>query len=65
MPPVALAGLVEAGQEGSPLGVKGVWDVPVGPAAAAVLAAVRDATGAAADAVPVRPWHLVPGIVGA
>jgi CO/xanthine dehydrogenase Mo-binding subunit len=59
MPPTSVCGLIEAPQEGSPLGAKGVWDVPVGPAAAAVLAAIRDATGAAVDAVPVRPWHLV------
>lgn len=62
MPPASVAGLVESGQEGSPLGAKGVWDAPVGPAAAAVLAAIRDATGATLDAVPVRPWHLVPGL---
>ncbi len=56
---VSVAELLEVPQDGSWLGVKGVWDVPTGPAAAALLAALRDATGAKCTEVPVRPWHLV------
>jgi CO/xanthine dehydrogenase Mo-binding subunit len=55
---VSVAALLEAGQDGSWLGVKGVWDTSTGPAAAAVLAALRDATGAPLTETPVRPWHL-------
>lgn len=56
---LSVADLLEVPQEGSWLGVKGVWDVSTGPAAAAVLAAIRNATGAAVVETPVRPWHLV------
>jgi CO/xanthine dehydrogenase Mo-binding subunit len=59
LPGTRVADLLERAQDGSWLGVKGVWDTPVGSAAAAVLAAVRDATGAAVTVIPVRPWHLV------
>lgn len=55
---VSVAALLEGGQEGSWLGVKGAWDTSTGPAAAAVLAALRDATGAPLTQTPVRPWHL-------
>jgi len=58
-PGTKLADLFVAGQDGSWLGVKGVWDTPVGPAAAAISAAIRAATGAAVTELPVRPWHLV------
>jgi CO/xanthine dehydrogenase Mo-binding subunit len=57
-PGTSLVDLLEIGQDGSWLGVKGVWDTPVGPAAAAVLAALRDATGAALMRLPVRPEDL-------
>lgn len=56
---LSVADLLEVPQEGSWLGVKGVWDISTGPAAAAVLAAIRNATGAAVVETPVRPWHLV------
>jgi CO/xanthine dehydrogenase Mo-binding subunit len=58
-PGTSVADLFVAGQEGSWLGVKGVWDTPVGPAAAALAAAIRAATGAPVTELPVRPWHLV------
>jgi CO/xanthine dehydrogenase Mo-binding subunit len=58
VPAVTVAALLENPQEGAPFGARGVWDATVGPAAAAVLAAVRDATGAPVRAVPVRPWDL-------
>jgi CO/xanthine dehydrogenase Mo-binding subunit len=57
-PGTSLADLFVAGQDGSWMGVKGVWDTPVGPAAAAIAAAIRAATGAAVTELPVRPWHL-------
>jgi CO/xanthine dehydrogenase Mo-binding subunit len=58
-PGTSLADLFVAPQENSWLGVKGVWDTPVGAAAAAIAAAIRAATGAAVTELPVRPWHLV------
>ncbi|HEX3825789.1 MAG TPA: molybdopterin cofactor-binding domain-containing protein [Sporichthyaceae bacterium] len=58
LPGGSVADLFEIPQEGSWMGVKGVWDTPVGPAAAAVLAAVRDATGAVLSRFPVRPEDL-------
>lgn len=59
---MSVADLLEIPQEGSWLGVKGVWDTSTGPAAAAVLAAIRHATGAAVVETPVRPWHLIAGL---
>jgi CO/xanthine dehydrogenase Mo-binding subunit len=61
-PGTNLADLFVAGQDGSWLGVKGVWDTPVGSAAAAIAAAIRAATGAPVTELPVRPWHLVAGV---
>jgi CO/xanthine dehydrogenase Mo-binding subunit len=58
VPGTAVADLLEIPQPGSWAGVKGVWDTPVGPAAAAVLAAVRQASGAQLTAAPVRPAEL-------
>jgi CO/xanthine dehydrogenase Mo-binding subunit len=58
VPLPTVAELLENPQAGAPFGAKGVWDVTVGPAAAAVLAAVRDATGTAVRSTPVRPWDL-------
>ncbi|MGQ0843977.1 MAG: xanthine dehydrogenase family protein molybdopterin-binding subunit [Sporichthyaceae bacterium] len=56
---LSVADLLQIPQEGAWLGVKGVWDVCTGPAAAAVLAAIRDATGVVLAETPVRPWHLL------
>jgi CO/xanthine dehydrogenase Mo-binding subunit len=58
-PGTNLADLFIAPQDNSWLGVKGVWETPVGSAAAAIAAAIRAATGAAVTELPVRPWHLV------
>jgi CO/xanthine dehydrogenase Mo-binding subunit len=57
-PPVRIAALLEQPEPGAPFGAKGVWDAPVGPAAAAVLAAVRDATGLDVRRLPIRPEDL-------
>lgn len=61
-PGTSVADLLETGQPGSWSGLtpapKGAWDITVGSAAAAVLAAVRDATGRPVRTAPVRPWHL-------
>jgi CO/xanthine dehydrogenase Mo-binding subunit len=58
LPGTSVADLFEIPQEGSWMGVKGIWDTPVGPAAAAVLAALRAATGAELVRFPVRPAEL-------
>jgi CO/xanthine dehydrogenase Mo-binding subunit len=58
LPGTSVADLFEVAAEGSWMGVKGVWDAPVGPAAAAVLAALRNATGAELSRVPVGPADL-------
>lgn len=61
VPPVTISAILENPQSGAPFGARGIWDATVGPAAAAVLAAVRDATGAPVRSVPVRPWDLTSG----
>jgi CO/xanthine dehydrogenase Mo-binding subunit len=65
IPGTSVADLLEIPQAGSWSGVKGVWDTPVGPAAAAVLAAVRRACGADVADAPVRPRDLVDASGGA
>jgi CO/xanthine dehydrogenase Mo-binding subunit len=58
MPPV-VAELVEDPEPGAPYGVKGVGEPPTVVATAAVVAAVRDATGRPLARVPVKPDDIV------
>jgi CO/xanthine dehydrogenase Mo-binding subunit len=58
MPPV-VSELVEDPEPGAPYGVKGVGEPPTVVSTAAVVAALRDATGRRLPRVPVRPDDLV------
>ncbi|MGH3103735.1 MAG: molybdopterin cofactor-binding domain-containing protein, partial [Gaiellaceae bacterium] len=58
MPPV-VAELVEEAEPGAPYGVKGVGEPPTVVSTAAVVAALRDATGRELTRVPVRPDDIV------
>ncbi len=58
MPPVA-ADLVEEPEPDAPFGVKGVGEPPTVVSTAAVVAALRDATGRELNRVPVRPDDLI------
>ena len=58
MPPVD-AELVETPEPDAPYGVKGVGEPPTVVSTAAVVAALRDATGLELNRVPVRPEHIV------
>jgi CO/xanthine dehydrogenase Mo-binding subunit len=57
MPPVD-AELVEEPEPDAPYGVKGVGEPPTVVSTAAVVSALRDATGRALTRVPVRPDEL-------
>jgi CO/xanthine dehydrogenase Mo-binding subunit len=58
MPPVE-AVLIEDPEPGAPYGAKGVGEPPTVVSTAAVVAALRDATGLELTRVPVRPEHIV------
>jgi CO/xanthine dehydrogenase Mo-binding subunit len=58
MPPVESV-LVEAPHPDSPYGVKGVGEPPTVVSTAAILSALRDATGRELPRVPVRPDDVV------
>jgi CO/xanthine dehydrogenase Mo-binding subunit len=58
MPPVA-AELVEDPEPDAPYGVKGVGEPPTVVSTAAIVAALRDATGRELTRVPVRPYEIV------
>jgi CO/xanthine dehydrogenase Mo-binding subunit len=58
MPAVDLV-LVEEPEPDAPYGVKGVGEPPTVASTAAVVAALRDATGRELGRVPVRPEHIV------
>ena len=57
--------LLELGHPDSPYGVKGVGETPAISSTPAIAAALRAATGAAIDRVPVKPEQLVSGLRGA
>ena len=57
--PELLVSLVEQPEPGAPYGAKGVGEAPHVTSPAAVVAALRDATGLALTRLPVRPEHLV------
>ena len=58
MPPI-VAELVEEAEPDAPYGVKGVGEPPTVVSTAAVVAALRDATGRGLTRVPVRPDDIV------
>jgi len=58
MPPV-LSELVEDPEPGAPYGLKGVGEPPTVVSTAAIVAALRDATGRELTRVPVRPDDIV------
>ena len=63
MPPVESV-LIEDPQPDAPYGVKGVGEPPTVASTAAVVAAIRDATGRPLHRAPVRPDEIV-GLAGA
>jgi CO/xanthine dehydrogenase Mo-binding subunit len=58
MPPVQIAALIEEPEPGSPMGAKGVGEPPMISSVAAVVAAIRDATGLELPRAPVRPQDI-------
>lgn len=58
MPPVEIARLIEQPEPLSPLGAKGIGEPPTISSTPAVIAAIRDACGAALTRVPVRPQDI-------
>jgi CO/xanthine dehydrogenase Mo-binding subunit len=58
MPPV-VSELVEVPEPGAPYGVKGAGEAPTVVSTAAVVSALRNATGRALTRVPVRPDNIV------
>jgi CO/xanthine dehydrogenase Mo-binding subunit len=56
--PEVLATCIEQPEPGAPFGAKGVGEPPTISSTAAVVAAIRDATGVGVTRVPVRPWDL-------
>jgi xanthine dehydrogenase D subunit len=57
MPVVRISALIEQAEPGAPFGAKGVGEAPT-ISTAAVVAAVRDATGLDLIRVPIRPEHI-------
>jgi CO/xanthine dehydrogenase Mo-binding subunit len=57
--PAVVAELVEEAEPDSPFGVKGVGEPPTVVSTAAIVAALRDATGRELTRVPVRPDDIV------
>ncbi len=58
MPPVHIAALIEEPEPGSPMGAKGAGEPPMISSMAAVVAAIRDATGLELPRAPVRPQDI-------
>ena len=58
MPPVHIAALIEQPEPGSPMGAKGAGEPPMISSVAAVVAAIRDATGLELPRAPVRPQDI-------
>jgi xanthine dehydrogenase D subunit len=57
--PDVLATCIEQPEPGAPFGAKGVGEPPTISSTAAIVAAIREATGVDVTRVPVRPWDLV------
>jgi xanthine dehydrogenase D subunit len=58
MPPVEIAALIEQPEPGAPFGAKGIGEPPCISSTAAVVGALRDATGLELVRVPVRPADI-------
>jgi CO/xanthine dehydrogenase Mo-binding subunit len=58
MPPVRIAALIEEAEPGAPFGAKGVGEPPVISSPAAVVSAIRAATGLELPRIPVRPQDI-------
>jgi CO/xanthine dehydrogenase Mo-binding subunit len=58
MPPVTIQALIEQPEPGSPLGAKGAGEPPSISSTAAVVAAIRNATGLELPRAPVRPQDI-------
>jgi len=58
MPPVRIAALIEEPEPGAPMGAKGVGEPPTISSTAAVVAAIRAATGLELPRAPVRPQDI-------
>ncbi len=58
MPPVRVAALIEQPEPGAPFGAKGIGEPPTISSTAAIIAAVRKATGLDLPRVPVRPADI-------
>jgi CO/xanthine dehydrogenase Mo-binding subunit len=56
--PEVVAALVEEPEPGAPFGAKGVGEPPTISSSAAILAAIRDATGRPVTRAPVRPEDI-------
>ena len=63
--PEVLATVIEQPEPGAPFGAKGVGEPPTVSSTPAVVAAIRDATGAALTRVPVRPQDIALSSVAA
>ena len=61
MPPIEIAALIEQPEPGAPFGAKGIGEPPCISSTAAVVAALRDATGLDLARVPVRPVDIALG----
>ena len=61
MPPIEIAALIEQPEPGAPFGAKGIGEPPCISSTAAVVAALRDATGLELARVPVRPVDIALG----
>jgi xanthine dehydrogenase D subunit len=58
MPPVRIQALIEEPEPGAPFGAKGVGEPPTISSTAAIVAAIRDATGLELPRAPVRPQDI-------
>ena len=58
MPTIEIAGWIEQPEPGAPFGAKGIGEPPTISSTAAVVAAIRNATGLELPRVPVRPQDI-------
>lgn len=65
MPVVSVQALIEEPEPGSPHGAKGAGEPPSISSTAAVVAAIRDATGLELSRTPVRPQDIALALAGA